>query len=174
MPPSNRRCTWKQREKINAAAFEEIRYLYHRDCSTQRLARLRKVVQEQSSRSFLKVAKEKVCRYSDVVLPRGCEEQVSTWLRSQPEGGIVTCRNKQERHGNAGKRSNHAKSEAVVETFLNFVDSNSSPNGRKEGSHGATYVPKFSLMRTPNLDDSQYEYKCKHSVLYEFNHTLED
>ena len=73
------------------------------------IARLRKVVQEQSFRPFLKVAKEKVCRYSDVVLPRGCEEPVSTWLRSQPEGGIVTCRNKQERHGNAGKRSNYAK-----------------------------------------------------------------
>ena len=52
-------------------------YLYHRDCirctfdvGTQQLARLRKVVQEQSSHPFLKVSKEKVCRYSDVVLPR--------------------------------------------------------------------------------------------------------
>ena len=127
------------------------------DVGTQQLARLRKVVQEQSSRPFLKVAKEKVCCYSDVVLPRGGEEPVSMWLRSQQEGGIVICRNKQERHGNAGKRSNHAKSEAVIEKFLNFVDSNSSPNGCKEGSHGTTYyfTPKFSLMRTPNLDDPQ-------------------
>ena len=37
------------------------------------LTRLWKVVQEQSSRPSLKVAKEKVCRYSDVILPRGCK-----------------------------------------------------------------------------------------------------
>ena len=28
--------------------------------------------------------------------------------------------------------------------------------------------------RTPNRDDPQYEYKCNHSVLYEFNRTLEE
>ena len=157
-------------------------YLYHRDCirrafdvGTQRLARLRKVVQQQSSRPFVKVAKKKVSRCSDVVLPRGSTEPVSTWLRSQPEGTAVTCRNRPERHGNAGKRSNHAKSEAVLEMFLEFVDSNSTPNGRKEGSHGAMYYfnPKFSAMRTPNLHDPQYEYKCNHSVLYELNRSLE-
>jgi hypothetical protein len=97
---------------------------------------------------------------------------VPTWLRSQPEEATITCRNRPEHHSNARKRSNHAKSEAVLE----FVDSNSSPNERKEGSHGATYYfnPKFSLVRTPNRDDPQYEYKCNHSVLYEFNRTLEE
>ena len=158
-------------------------YLYHRDCircafdvGTQRLARLRKVLQQQSSCPFVKVAKEKIHRYSDVVLPKGYENPASTWLRSQSEGATVTCRNRPELHGNAGKRSNHAKKEAVLMRFLEFVDSNSSPNGRKEGSHGATYYfnPKFSLMRTPNTDDPQYEYKCNHSVLYEFNRTLEE
>ena len=133
-------------------------------------------MQQQSSRPFVKVAKKKVSRYSDVVLPRGSTEPVSTWLRSQPEGTAVTCRNRPERHGNAGKRSTHAKSEAVLEMFLEFVDSNSTPNGRKEGSHGATYYfnPKFSAMRTPNLHDRQYEYKCNHSVLYELNRSLEE
>ena len=60
--------------------------------------------------------------------------------------------------------------------FLEFVDSNSSPNGCKEGSHGATYYfnTKFSLVQIPNTDDPQYEYKCNHSVLYEFNRTLEE
>ena len=29
-------------------------------------------------------------------------------------------------------------------------------------------------MRNPNTDDPQYEYKCNHSVLYEFNRTLEE
>ncbi len=67
----------RQNEYLLRTVFDgKGNYLYHRDCirrafdvGTQRLARLRKVVQEQSSRPFLKVAKEKVCRYSDVVLP---------------------------------------------------------------------------------------------------------
>ena len=174
----------QQNEYLLKTVFDgKGNYLYHRDCirgafdvGTQRLACLRKVVQQQSSRPFVKIAKKNVSRYSDVVLPRGCVEPVSTWLCSQPEGATITCRNRPEHHGNARKRSNHAKSEAVQEMFLEFVDSNSSPNGRKEGSHGATYYfnPKFSLLRTPNRADPQYEYKCNHSVLYEFNRTLEE
>lgn len=81
-------------------------YLYHRDCircafdiGTQRLARLRKVIQEQSSCPFVKVAKEKIHRYSDVVLPKGYENPASTWLRSQSEGATVTCCNRPELHG---------------------------------------------------------------------------
>ena len=60
--------------------------------------------------------------------------------------------------------------------FLEFVDSNSSSNGRKVGSHGPTYyfTPKFTMLRVPNKDDPQYEYKCHHSVLYELNRTLEE
>lgn len=174
----------QQNEYLLKTVFDgKGNYLYHRDCirgafdvGTQRLACLRKVVQQQSSRPFVKIAKKKVSRYSDVVLPRGCVQPASTWLRSQPEGATITCRNRPEQHGNARKRSNHAKSEAVLKMFLEFVDGNCSPNGRKEGSHGATYYfnPKFSLLRTPNRDDPQYEYKCNHSVLYEFNRTLEE
>ena len=158
-------------------------YIYHRDCirtafdvGTARLARIRKVVQEQTSQPLLQVEKEKVLRYSDVVLPQGCAMAASTWLLSQPEGSIVTCRNDPTRHGNAGKKSNNAKDKSVLNKFLDFVDSNSSPNGRKEGSHGATYYfnPKFSALRTPSTNDPQYDYKCNHSVLYELNRTLED
>ena len=100
----------------------------------------------------------------------------STWLLSQPEGSIVTCRNDPTYHGNTGKRSNNAKDKAVLNKFLDFVDANSSPNGLKEGSHGATYYfnPKFSLLRIPTANDPQYDYKCSHSVLYELNRTLED
>ena len=158
-------------------------YIYHRDCvknafgvGVARLARIRKVVQEQRSQPFLQVEKEKVVRLSDVVLPPGCDTATSTWLLSQPEKSVVTCCNDPARHGNAGKRSNNAKSKAVLQKFLEFVDSNSAPNGRKEGSHGATYYfnPKFSLLQTPKTSDAQYQYKCNHSVLYEFNRTLQE
>ena len=54
------------------------------------------------------------------------------------------------------------------------MDKNSASNRRKEGSHGKTFYfnPKFTQIRTPNKDDPQYNYKCKRSVLYEFNRTL--
>ena len=50
--------------------------------------------------------------------------------------------------------------------FLDFVDNNSAPNGRKEGSHGKTYYfnPKFSVIRSPNKSDPQFGFKCRHSV----------
>ena len=136
-------------------------YVYHRECirhafgvGTQRLARLRKVVREKSSTPFLELSKE-VHRYSDVVLPKGYEEQASTWLLSQPDGAMVSCQNDPQCHGNAGKQSNHAKSEIILQQFTEFVDCNSSPNGRKEGSHGTTFYcnPKFYTLRTPNPDD---------------------
>ena len=95
--------------------------------------------------------KEKVVRYSDVNLPPGCDTATSTGLHSQPEKSFVTCRNHLARHGNAGKRSNNAKSEAVLQKFLEFVDSNSGPNDRNEGSHGATYYfnqKKFTFANT--------------------------
>ena len=59
-------------------------------------------------------------------------------------------------------------------TFYDFVDNNSSPNGRKKAV-GATYYSnsKFFIIRTPNYDDPQYEFKCIHSVLYKFKRTLE-
>ena len=95
---------------------------------------------------------------------------------------VITCRrycylSKQARMPwQRWKRSNNAKDEAVLEKLLDFADNNSSPNGQKEGSHGATnyFYPKFSIKQTPNHDDPQFEFKCKHSVPYEFNHTLEE
>ena len=125
-------------------------YLYHRYCvkcafgvSTSRLTRLRKVVQQQSSFPFVVKAKEHVSRYSDIVLPLDCDVQPSAWLQEQPDGATVVCRNKLTRHGNSCKISHNAKTE-----FIEFVDMNSAPNGRKEGSHGATYYfnPKFSMI----------------------------
>lgn len=63
----------------------------------------------------------------------------------------------------------------ILQKFTEFIDCNSFVNGRKEGSHGATYYfnPKFNLLRTPNLSDPNYNYKCNDSVLHELNCTLE-
>ena len=70
--------------------------------------------------------------------------------------------NKPEHHGHTGKRSNNAKMEAVLETFLHFADNSYSPNRRKEGSRGAPYYfnLKFSIIWTLNQGDPQYVFKC--------------
>ena len=72
-------------------------YVYHRDCiksafsvGSQRLARLRKVLQQQTSRPFVELRKEDVRRYSDLVLSTACEEPASSWLQSQPNKAVVT------------------------------------------------------------------------------------
>ena len=111
----------KQNEYLLKTVFDgKGNYIYHRECirhafgiGTQRLSRLRRVVREKSSTPILELPKEEVNRYSDIVLPKGCEEQASTWLLLQPDGAMISCRNDLQRHGNAGKRSNHAKSENV-------------------------------------------------------------
>ena len=175
----------KQNEFLVKSVFDgKGNYLYHRNCirevfgiSNQRLSRLRKSVQTESGDPVELVCKQTVYesnRLSDVVLPHGYEEPARVYLESQPTDATVSCRKHPRRHGNARKQSNHAKSGSVQEHFLLFVDNNSASNGRKEGSYGKTYYfdRKFTQIRTPDKNDPQFQYKCKRSVLFEFNRTL--
>jgi len=159
-------------------------YLFHRDCicaafgiskSTPR--RLRKSIQKQNEQPTEIIQKQDLSirrRINDVVLPSDCEHSTNDWLESLPEEAEVECVTHPARHGNACKKSNNAKSNEVLQKFFQFVDKNSASNGRKEGSHGKTFYfdRKFTQIRIPNKDDAQVEYKCKHSVLFEFNRTL--
>jgi hypothetical protein len=110
-------------------------------------------------------------RFSDVVLPQNCEQPAKKWLDTQHEDDLVECNKRPRRHGNSRKQSNNAKSEVVVQRFLDFVDNNSASNGQKEGSSGKTFYfdCKFTQIRTPDKKDPQFQYKCKNSVLFEFN-----
>ena len=177
----------KQNDFLLKSIFDaKGNYLYHRDCikrafgvSNQRLARLRKCVQREASGRTECINKPDIYKHnrvSDVVLPRDCEVSARQWLDTQPGDVPLECRSCYGRHGNAKKRSHNAKSDTVLEKFLAFVDQNSSPNGRKEGSHGKTYYfdRKFTQIRTPDKSDPQFNYKCNHSVLYEFNRTLDE
>ena len=168
----------KQNKFLMKTVFDGTgNYIYHRNCvhgafsvGAQRLARLRKAVDVQTSEPIEYVAKESIAqtgRLSDVVMPIHCEQTARAWVESQPDLAQIPCRKQPTRHGNARKRSNHSKSNAVLQQFLDFVDKNSASNGRKEGSHGKTFYfnPKFTQIRTPNKDDPQYSYKCKRSVL---------
>ncbi len=83
--------------------------------------------------------------------------------------------------------SNQAKEHLIKEQFLKFGAShkgtisqirnnNSASKGRKEGSSGKTFYfdRKFTHIRSPDKNDPQFDYKCRHSVLVEFNRTLTD
>lgn len=175
----------KQNEFLIKSVFDgKGNYLYHRDCiraafgvSNQRLSRLRKCIQVETNDPTEEVQKQEIVlkkRFSDVVLPRNCEQPARMWVNSQPDDFPLRCHKHPRRHGNARKPSNRGRSGDIKERFLLFVDSNSASNGRKEGSHGKTFYfdRKFTQIRTPSKNDPQFEYKCRHSVLFEFNRTL--
>ena len=63
---------------------------------------------------------------------------IGAW-RSLSESTNVEVRYPYERHRNARKKLNSAKS-SVMADFLKFVDANSQPNGRSADSHGPTLL----------------------------------
>lgn len=139
----------KQNKFLLQSMFDSAgNYLFHRDCiratfgvSNQRLVRLGKSIQSQKSLPTETVKKSDINfrNLSDVVLPRDCDEPVEEWLKSLPDDAEIEYRKHPERHGNACKKSNNAKSDEILQKFLKFIDGNSAPNGRKEGSHGKTF-----------------------------------
>ena len=105
-----------------------------------------------------------------VVMPIGLETSFKTWWRSQDASTIVQVRYPHDRHGNAGKVSNAAKS-SLREEFLDFVDHNTQPNGRSADSSGPTsyFIPKFTTIQTPKPNVSHYCERLGRSVVGEFN-----
>ena len=140
-------------------------FLYHRDCvrevfgvGSQRLSRLHKIAQKQVTRPFELISKVTIIqagRISDVMLPADYEKSAKALLSSVTDETMLPCQSRPARHGNSRKPSNHAKDDHFLQKFLLFVDTNSTPNGRKEGSTGKTYYfdRKFSQIRTPDKND---------------------
>ena len=113
------------------------------------------------------VEKERLGNY--VITPIGCESSFADWWRSLSESTNVQVRYPYERHGNAGKKSNSAKS-SVMADFLKFVDANSQPNGRSADSHGPThyFISNFSTIQIPKSDVPNYGERVRRSVVGEF------
>ena len=100
------------------------------------------------------------------------DEEVLTfaaWWKTVDKDEVVEVQYPRERHGLAGKRSNHAKQDVMAE-FLDFVDNNSQPNGRQEGSYSAHFfLPQFTRIVGPAEREKNFEDKCKSSVVAQFN-----
>ena len=106
------------------------------------------------------------------VMPASLEISFKGWWRSQDASTVVEVRYPHGRHGNA---SNAAKS-TLREQFLEFVDSNTQPNGRSAYSSGPTsyFIPKFTTIQSPKHDISHYEERLARSVVGEFNRVQRD
>jgi hypothetical protein len=86
------------------------------------------------------------------------------WWKTLDDADVVDVQYPHERHGLAGKVSNHAKL-SVMKEFLNFVDLNCQPNGRQANSYSAQFffIPKFTRIGVPREGEKFYDEKvcCK-------------
>ena len=140
--------------------------------SPQRLSRLRQVQRslfQQPTKEMTKSSVEECKLGAYVVMPQGCDVSFLRWWRSLSDEAAVVVRYPHERHGNAGKVSNAART-SVMEDFLAFVDNNSPPNGRSADSHGPTwyFISKFTI-QSPKKDVHNYDERLRRSVVGDFN-----
>ena len=86
--------------------------------------------------------KEHLDKY--VIMPKMVDKAFIKWWRSLESLSIVQVRYPHERHGNAGKASNSAKTN-LRHDFLQFVDAISQPNGHSTGPT-FYFLPKFATI----------------------------
>ena len=110
-------------------------------------------------------------KLEDYVLHDDDEVQTfGAWWKTVDSDEVVEVQYPHERHGLAGKVSNHSKQQVMAE-FLEFVDSNSQPNGRQAGSYSAQFffLPKFTRIAAPREREKNFDEKAKSSLVAEFN-----
>ena len=111
-----------------------------------------------------------------ILMPVEVELCFALWWKSLPSDHGVMVRYPFERHGLAGRTSNSAKTDAK-DSFLEFVDNNSQPNGRRLDSHNPMhyFLPKFTTITAPKKDVHNYDRRLASSLVGEFNRIqLED
>ena len=155
-------------------------YLYCGKCirvafevSKDRLTRQRNIKRLQSQLPISEMTKcevEKQHLGDFVIMPQHLDLSFNQWWRSVPPSSTIQVRVPHERHGNAGRVSNSAKT-SVHQDFMEFVDVNSQPNGRSADSSGPTsyFLPKFSTIQAPKLSVAHYEERLARSVVGEFD-----
>lgn len=99
---------------------------------------------------------------TDFVLSEDDTLTFGAWWKTLDDDDMVEVQYPHERHGLAGRTSNHAK-QVVMEQFLEFVDLNSQPNGRQASSYSAQFffLPKFTRIATPREGEKNYSMKVR-------------
>ena len=170
-----------QNEWLQANIFDPMgNYLFCCVCirkafgiSQQRIARQRNIKRKFSSLPIEKMNKAKAEEdhlTAYVVMPQELEQDFRSWWMNLEGVDEVEVRVPHDQHGLAGRVSNSAKPD-VRERFINFVDSNSQPNGRSDDSYGPTQylIPKFVTIQAPKTGIQNYEERCQTSLTCVFN-----
>ena len=150
-----------QNEWLRQNMFDSLgNYLYCCECirlafgiSKDRISRQRNIKRLQSQQPIVEMAKsdiEKQGLGAFILMPPHLDISFNKWWRSEDPSTMIQVRVPHERHRNAGKVSNSAKT-TVHQNFIEFVDINTQPNGRSADSSGPTsyFLPKFSTIQAP-------------------------
>jgi hypothetical protein len=139
-----------------------------------RLRRLREIKQQEVKTPTIRVRKDHVSKDQtrDVVTPANVTNVIDWWANLDDDS-IVELRLPPKLHcGQGNNRKEH-----LLKQFLEFIDNNSQPNGRRVGSHGPLYFlnSKFTRINTPSASETGKPEQWKgRSLVYEYNRTLRD
>ena len=155
-------------------------FLFCRNCITavlgvhsERLHKQRTIKQQLKENQIVVMTKEDVIdkRLENYVLQSDeGQPTFAAWWKSLDGDDEVEVQFPHERHSLAGRVSNHHK-EGVMADFLQFVDANSQPNGRQQGSYSAQFFfhPKFTRIAPPRAGEKNYNEKARTSIVHVFN-----
>ena len=140
----------------------------------KRLHRLREIKRQQANAPTIRVRKDQVSteQTCDVVVP-ATVTNVLAWWTNLKDSSIIEIHNPPKLHHG---KSNNSK-EDLLALFLEFIDNNSQPNGRRVGSHGPLFFlnAKFDRINAPSVAEvGKPEQWKRRSLAYEYNRTLED
>ena len=140
--------------------------------SGKRLHRLREIKRQQANAPKIQMRKDQVpIEQIGDIIPPVSESNVLSWWMNLENSSIVELRSVPKVH--CGK-SNYSKEE-LLPYFLDFIDNNSQPNGRRVGSHGPLFFlnSKFDRINEPYASeiDKPEQWK-RRSLVYEFNRSL--
>lgn len=138
-----------------------------------RLHRLRKIKREQANILIRRVRKQDVQKeqIQNIVPPLNVKNVLEWWMCLENDS-LVDLRTPPRLHQGRGNN----RKEQLLSRFLNFIDTNSQPNGRQVGSHGPLFFlsPKFYRINAPSKNDANKSEEWKRrSLVYEFNRTLD-
>jgi len=144
------------------------------DVGGKRLHRLRGIKRRQASAPTIRVRKDQVSTEQTCnVVPPATVTNVLGWWASLENSSIIELHNPPKLHH--GKSNNNK--EDLLARFLEFIDHNSQPNGRRVGSHGPLFFlnSKFDRINAPSASEAGKPDQWKRrSLVYEYVRTLED
>ena len=144
------------------------------DVGGKRLHRLRGIKRQQASVPTIRIRKDQVSTEQTCnVVPPDTVTNVLSWWASLENNSIIELHNPPKLHHG---KSNYSK-EDLLTRFLEFIDNNSQPNGRRVGSHGPLFFlnSKFDRINAPSASEAGKPDQWKRrSLVYEYVRTLED